>query len=165
MMKKLKVLLLMMVLALGVAFYVPTVNAQEPTTEDTELILDEDTTLNDIGDWITALSLGFLSSATFSAVGGVILNALKKKALNEVNKAVDNNNISQATANKATQIIESSVIELQNKLNLMTEKFNELAEKTSQTNDKMELIIEKYEERDSQLAELIEETMGDGESE
>ena len=166
MMKKLKILIISMVLAFGVAFYVPTVQATtteittELTTENAgEVTADE--TLNTIKSYITLLGVGFLSSATFAGVGGYILNLLKKKALKAVLDAVNSNQISQATANKATSFIEESYTNLTLKFETVCNKFDELSEKVALNEEKMSNILDIIEAKDEQLSDLIIEYLGE----
>lgn len=163
MMKKLKVLIVAMVLFMGVAMYIPTVSA-ETTTEPTTEITTEVATADVIEmDWtelkykIQLGFIGFLSSATFAAVVGVILNQLKKRALEKVNEAVDSNQISQAMADKATQIVNDNYDKVIVKVEQLETRNQELLDKLSESDDRVQLLLDKYEERDNQLAELIDE--------
>ena len=82
--KLLKISIAMIVMSFAMIFSIPTIQAEETTeTITTEEVINEITEF----DWqelkykIQIGVIGFLSSATFTAIGSLILNILKKKAL------------------------------------------------------------------------------------
>jgi len=171
--KILKVCVAMLVLMIGMVFAIPTVSAEtttELTTEEVTTLEEADSSqeITDIKNKIQVFILAFLGSTTFSAIGGVIINQLKKKALAKLNEAVASNVISQDTANMATQAIEKfeqealvKITELQTQTQAQLVKQQEMIDELKTRDDRVETLLDKYEERDSQLAQLLEDTLGD----
>jgi len=139
-MKKLKVFIIALLVIIGFAFMPPTVQASEVTTEPiteemttveevvttdlitTEEVVEEsefdiDETLDKAKTWIVGVSLSIISSGLLSTVAYIVLSNLKNKALEQVNEAVAQNKISQATANVATKAIDDGI-------DLMADKFD-----------------------------------------
>lgn len=170
--KILKYSIALLVLMVAMVFTIPTVSAETttaPTTQETtEIITDNALTQEEINlKWqelklkIQLAIIGFLSSATFGAIAGAILYKLYKKALAKVDEAVESNQISQGTANKAKEIIELNYTKLNDKVDELTESSKKELETRAQHDERVQLLLDKYEERDTQLAELIDEYIGD----
>lgn len=127
-MKKIKVIIIALLVIVSFAFMPPKVYASELTTEPitTEEVTTVETgsetidlvdTLEKAKTWVTAGILAVINSGILGAVGYYILTKMKNRALAEVNSAVEQNKISQDTADKATKIINDGMVAVDIKLN------------------------------------------------
>ena len=127
-MKKIKVFIIALLVVTSFAFMPPKVNASEVTTDP--ITTEEVTTIETTGEtidlvvtlekaktWVTAGILAIINSGILGVVGYYILTKMKNRALAEVNNAVEQNKISQSTADKATKIINDGMVAVDIKLN------------------------------------------------
>ncbi len=157
-MKKIKVFIIALLIIVGFAFMPPTVQAAEVTTEPvtteevtTDLITEEevivtefdlDAALEKAKTWIVAAMLSVLGNGTLAGIAYIILNKMKKSAYDQINAAVEQNKISQTTANAATKMIDDGVVAIQVKIDsferTVSDKIETLDEHTKEMIDKLD---------------------------
>jgi uncharacterized phage infection (PIP) family protein YhgE len=119
---------------------------EEVTVEESELTLPEinENTIEEAKTWVVGALISLLTVMTSSLVVGIIMNKLKTKALGEVNKAVENNAISQRQADSAVNTINDTSRKMQEHLNGFSDKLSDkidgFAEKFGELDDKLEKI-------------------------
>lgn len=137
----------------------------EEVTEENSLTLPEinQETVDQAKTWVVGALISLLAVMTSSTVIGIILNKLATKALKEVDKAVENNAISQKQADQAVNLINDSNRKAQEQLNKFfddvgtkidsfTEKFDNLDDKVG----KITTILDNF-------AEALDEYLKDDE--
>ena len=146
MMKKLKMVLVALVIALGVAFYVPTVSAEtttEPTTEqvtDTTEVVESGTDLSTIDIdlekikvYVIAVILSFIAQLFSGGVASIFLNKGKNAIFDFITKAKDENKISQDTATKLTTQTNQLFNDVAQSVDKLNDKFDEKMDNMSTT--------------------------------
>lgn len=150
-MKKIKMIVTMIIITFGFVLIPPNINASELTTTESitteEVTADEsnegfnlDESLEKAKTWLVAGVLAIINSGFLGTIGYYIFIKMKNDALSKIKEAVDQNKISQATADRTIKIVNDgmSVIEtklnhfeddVQNKINVMTGDIKDLIEK------------------------------------
>ena len=126
-MKKIKVFIIALLVVISFAFMPPKVYASEVTTDpitteevttlETGETIDLVDTLEKAKTWVTAGILAIINSGFLGTIGYFIFSKMKNNALLKINEAVEQNKISQATADKATKIVNDGVLAITIKLN------------------------------------------------
>ena len=153
-MKKIKIFIVALLVIIGFAFMPPKVQASEVTTdpittEEVTTIKTGETvdlvdTLEKAKTWVTAGILAIINSGILGVVGYWILTKMKNRALAEVNSAVEQNKISQDTADKATKIINDGMVAVDIKLNNFE---NNIQNKIEDMNGDIKDLIEKLDSK------------------
>ncbi len=158
-MKKLKWVMVLLVVFF-MAFMPLQIKASEITTEPitteettveqttefaTEVVENEPIdlveTLNKAKTWLMAGIVFLLSNGVLSIIGAVYLNKLKLTAFEQIDLAKSSNKISQDTADKATQIVESGVDRIEVEIQTFE---NNVASKMDDLGTDMKTLIEKF---------------------
>jgi len=110
------------------------ITTEEVTTNEEGIIADsvEETWLN-VKDVVMAAVLSLLGLGTVSTVGGIVIGNLIKKSFAAIDSAVEQNKISQSTADMATKIIDDGVDLIQAKLTKFEENVGKQITGTNQS--------------------------------
>ena len=136
-MKRIKVFTIALLVIVSFAFIPQTVKASEVTTEPEitteittqetteaetteEVVADDSLSIDDAFEkakvYIVGVVLSLFSGGMLSLVASIILNQLRKKAIEKLEEAVNSNLMSQETANKAIETLDSGIDKINEKV-------------------------------------------------
>ncbi len=142
-MKKIKVFIiaLLVVISFGFVLIPPNINASEVTTTEsitTEEVTTEETneninlsdTLEKAKTWVMAVILYLVSQGFTTTVTNFFLRKAEKRAFEAIDEAVNQNKISQSTADSVKQITYDGIVAIESKVNNfehnVTEKIDDM---------------------------------------
>jgi len=140
-MKKIKILIIALLVFISFGFMPPRINASEIITTEpitTEEVTIEETneninlsdTLEKAKTWVMAVILYLVSQGFTTTVTNFFLRKAEKRAFEAIDEAVNQNKISQSTADSVKQITYDGIVAIESKVNNfehnVTEKIDDM---------------------------------------
>jgi len=159
-MKRIRMFIITLLIIVSFSFMPPQVRATDITTETTteetteittvyeeteeETAIDVEVIIDKAKTYIVGVALSLLSGGFLGTIAYIVLTNLKTKALEKLNEAVASNQISQSTADKATDMLNKGVEEIGNQIGLFEQ--NVLTKVNTLDND-VRLLVETINEK------------------